>query len=72
MHVERHYLGRPKGSKNKPKAGSAAAAAQAEAEADGIDPLGALCDELDEEEGEASAPKSRAARDGLHLTLRRQ
>jgi hypothetical protein len=44
--------GRPKGSKNKPKDGAAAAAvaaARAEDEADGIDPLGGLCDELDDE-----------------------
>ena len=51
--------GRPKGSKNKPKDGSARAAARAEADADGIDPLGAFCDELD---GEGATPKSTGAK----------
>ena len=48
--------GRPKGSKNKPKAGNSAAAS---AEDIDIDPLGALCDELD---GEAAASKSTGAK----------
>lgn len=41
--------GRPAGSKNKAKPAAAAAAAHAENEADGIDPLGGLCDELDDD-----------------------
>ena len=43
--------GRPAGSKNKAKTTGAAAAAHIENEADGIDPLGGLCDELDNDIG---------------------
>ena len=50
--------GRPKGSKKKGKDGTARATARAEAEADGIDPLGAFCDEMD---GEGATPKSTGA-----------
>jgi hypothetical protein len=48
--------GRPKGSKNKPKAGASAAAG---AEDNDVDPLGELCDELDDE---AAASKSTGAK----------
>ena len=59
--------GRPKGSKNKTKDGTAAAAARAEAEADGIDPLGGLCDELDDD-GNGTKTTGAKLRQGWEYT----
>jgi hypothetical protein len=59
--------GRPKGSKNKAKDGAAAAAARAEDEADGIDPLGGICDELDDD-GNGTQTTGAKLRQGWEYT----
>ena len=59
--------GRPKGSRNQPKDGAAAAAARAEDEADGIDPLGGLCGEIDDD-GHGTKSTGAKLRQGWEYT----